>query len=259
MNTVAPEEFDLARFYKGIYLYQRWEVFPGHVTNGPKDVLGNLAALNAPMDMTGLRLLDIAPWNGFFSFECARRGAAEVVALGPEDPADTGFEQTRQALGLDQVRWARDSVYNVTPERYGTFDIVLCLGLLYHLRHPLLALDRIYDVCRSQLFADTAIIDNIVRDQSLSEDKHDMFLLAARVLSKMPMLYYSGFEETGDPFNWFFPNQTAFRQMVASSGFNVTYDFSDGSGWCWLAATKGLRHFEIDLEGYNPGAAVSPG
>ena len=255
MRTLPPDGFDLARFYEGIYLFQSWEFFPGHRTSGPKDVAAKLATMNFPDDLTGTRVLDIAPWNGFFSFECVRRGAAEVVSLGPEDPLDTGYEQARALLGIDNVRYARGSVYDLSIADHGRFDIVLFLGLIYHLRHPLLALDRIYDVCDGQLFIDTPYIDNVVFDLTISEDQKAAILSQGRVVNELPMLYYTGGIETGDAYNWFMPNLRAFHSLVASSGFDVTDEGNDGSHWCWSLATKGTRRFEIGLEGYNPNAA----
>ncbi|PZU10326.1 DUF1698 domain-containing protein [Sphingomonas sp.] len=255
MINSAPIGFSLDEFYRDIYLFQKWEIFPGHVTEAPKDVSANLAAMNFPTDLAGKRVLDIAPWNGFFSFECARRGAREVVSLGPEDPTHTGFQQTKDLLGLTNVHYVRDSIYNLTVERYGTFDVVLFLGLIYHLRHPLLALDRIYDVCDDTLYSDTPTIDRIIYDKTLTENQRTAILDAGSVIHQLPMLYYTGNSETGDAFNWFMPNMKGFRALIASSGFNVTHQSDDGGGWSWISATKSERHFEIDLEGYNPHAA----
>lgn len=255
MRTHPSADFDINRFYGDTYLFQKWEVFPGHVTEGPKDVNATLEAMRFPADLTGKRVLDIAPWNGFFSFECARRGAAEVVSLGPEDPADTGFAQTRDLLELDNVRYVRGSVYDISPETTGHFDIVLFLGLIYHLRHPLLALDKIHDVCTDKLFTDTPYIDNIVFDRTVDEATKAAIILNGRVTNQLPMLYFTPEAETGDAFNWFMPNLKAFRAMVASSGFRVLHEANDGGGWCWIAAEKADRGFAEGLEGYNPGAA----
>ena len=144
MRTDPPEGFNLPEFLEGIYTFQKWEIFPGQVTQGPKDVSEHLRRLNVPTTLAGLRVLDIAPWNGFFGFECVRRGAAEVVSLGPDDPDLTGYNKVRDLLQIDNCKYIRASVYDLSPDVHGTFDIVFFLGLIYHLRHPLLALDRIY-------------------------------------------------------------------------------------------------------------------
>jgi len=149
MRNAAPPGFEIAQFFKGIYIFQQWEMFPGCYTGGGKNVLGTMNWLKVPEDLTGKRVLDIAPWNGFFSFECIRRGASEVVSLGPDDPSKTGYDKTRDLLEIDNCIYRQESVYDLSIAEHGTFDIVLCLGLLYHLRYPLLALDRIYESRRN--------------------------------------------------------------------------------------------------------------
>lgn len=253
-----PASFDLATFFEGVYLFQNWEILPGVKTGGPKDISLSLEKLKFPRDLSGKRVLDIAPWNGFFSFECARRGAAEVVSLGPEDPAATGYQRTREFLGFRNCIYRRGSVYDLLPSVHGTFDVVLCLGLLYHLRHPLLVLDKIYDVCTDLLCIDTPIIDYHVFDRTVSPEVSNSMIAAGLVMHHLPMVYFSKSNETGDAFNWFMPNRRALNDFVESSGFEVTTFAEDESRrWAWLAAKKGERQFTVDLEGYNPRAAVT--
>src|ERR1700726_4229312 len=79
MRTQPPENFDTADFCKSFCSFQQWELFPVHVVPGAKDVTSHMRHLRIPERLDGSRVLDIAPWNGFFGFECLRRGAAEVV------------------------------------------------------------------------------------------------------------------------------------------------------------------------------------
>jgi tRNA (mo5U34)-methyltransferase len=255
MPAEVPTDFDPKTFYRGIYLFQKWEVFPGIFTEGPKDVVRTLEAMGFPESLEGKRVLDIAPWNGFFSFECARRGAREVVALGPEDPMDTGFEQTRALLDIQNVRYVRGSIYDLAKFDLGSFDVILFLGLIYHLRHPLLALDIIHDACTDQMYTDTPYIDNIMFDRTVSEETKAFFLDNRAEIHKIPLLYYTEAAETGDPYNWFMPNLLAFRALVRSSGFDIVKEANDGGGWCWISARKGVRPFAEGLEGYNAYAA----
>ena len=177
MRQTPPSDFNLTRFFEGIYTFQGWEIFPGHKTKG-KDVVALLADMGVPASLQGKRVLDIAPWNGFFSFECARRGASEVVSFGPDDPEATGYNRVRDLLEAENCKYIRGSVYDLSPDVHGTFDVVFFLGLIYHLRHPLLALDKIYDVARSDLYADTPIMDRIVFDKTLSEEQTQQFSIA---------------------------------------------------------------------------------
>src|SRR5215470_1878850 len=115
MRDMAPSEFDMIRFFEGIYVFQQWEIFPDFITNGVKSVAQTMDALQVPQDLAGKRVLDVAPWNGFFSFECVRRGAAEVISLGPDDPARTGYDKTRDVLEINNCKYYRQSVYDLSP------------------------------------------------------------------------------------------------------------------------------------------------
>jgi len=254
MKTIPPENFDIADFFKGIYTFQRWALFPGYTTQGPKDVVEHMWRLRIPERLDGLRVLDIAPWNGFFSFECVRRGAAEVLSLGPDDPDATGYNKTRELLEIGNCKYVRASVYDLSPAIHGSFDIVLFLGLIYHLRHPLWALDRIYEVAKNRLFADSPIIDMTVPDKTVSVEQRRDILDRGKIIHQLPMVYYSKGAETGDPYNWFMPNKRAFRDFVESSGFTLNSYLDDG-GWASLSATKGTRSFTPGVEGWNEGAA----
>jgi tRNA (mo5U34)-methyltransferase len=250
MRASPPEHFNLPEFLDGIYTFQKWELFPGYLTPGEKDVAEHMKRLAVPESLSGKRVLDIAPWNGFFSFECARRGAAEVVSLGPDDPDQTGYNKVRDLLEIDNCHYVRASVYDLSPDAHGSFDVVLFLGLIYHLRHPLLALDRIYDVASDRLFTDSPIIDNTVFDKTVSEQVRNDILTTGAALHQLPLAYFTKGSETGDLFNWFMPNSRAFRDFVESSGFVVDGYFDDG-GWASLSATKSRRQFTPGVEGWN--------
>ncbi len=255
MALELNDKFNVADFYKGIYTFQKWEVLPGHSTDGPKDVIEHLRRLRVPSRLDGLRVLDIAPWNGFFSFECARRGAAEVVSLGPDDPNATGYNKTRDLLEAKNCQYVRASVYDLSLEKHGKFDIVLFLGVIYHLRHPLLALDRIYEVAKDKLYADSPIIDRIVFDKTVSEKQRQAILNQGKVMHDLPMVYFTKGDETGDGYNWFMPNKRAFIDFVESSGFKVGHYWDDGGGWASLNATRAERSFQPGVEGWNESAA----
>ena len=77
-------------------------------------------------------------WNGGFTFECVRRGAAHVLAFGPDDSDACGFNKIKKQLGIKNVEHLRGSIYDASA--LATYDIVLFFGVLYHLRYPSLAL-----------------------------------------------------------------------------------------------------------------------
>lgn len=130
-------------------------------------------AYRIPADLTGKRVLDVGAWDGFWTFEALKRGAAQVVAiddfsdylglLGNEDrSAWATFDLCRDALDYDHEQCQRIemSVYKATPDKLGTFDYVFFFGTLYHLRYPLLALDMLSSVCDGEIFIETAVCDD---------------------------------------------------------------------------------------------------
>src|ERR1039458_1221490 len=90
-------------------------------------------------DLRGKRVLDIGCWDGWFSFEMERRGA-EVMAIDCWD--NPRFRQMHAAY-RSKVDYRLIDMYELTPARIGRFDVVLFMGVLYHLKHPLLALERV--------------------------------------------------------------------------------------------------------------------
>ena len=140
--------------------YHRIELSPGLVTPGAQDsqrALSTLDRLGLPRVCTGLRALDVGCRDGFFAFELERRGA-RVVGLDYADPTATGFSIAAEALN-SRVEYRVENVYDLDPGRHGLFDLVLFLGVLYHLRNPMLALDRVRGVTRpgGLVFVETQI------------------------------------------------------------------------------------------------------
>lgn len=137
----------------------------GIVTPGKADTRSLLSRLQLPQSLAGRSVLDVGAWDGFYSFEAERRGAAEVVALDLHSWQEGG-ESWGSKAGFDFARRARESnvrdvmadVMDITPEVVGgEFDLVLFLGVLYHLRDPLGGLERIASVTRGQLVLETFI------------------------------------------------------------------------------------------------------
>src|SRR5262245_2430157 len=157
---------DIATLQKRVgeidFWYHRIELPGGVVTSGMNPI--NPAAYQVPEDMTGWRVVDVGAWDGYWTFQALKRGAREVVAiddfsdflghLKPEQRhAWKSFDLCREALGYGEDRCKRIemTVYDVSEERLGRFDLVMFFGTIYHLRHPLLALDRLSAVCDKQI------------------------------------------------------------------------------------------------------------
>jgi len=219
----APAGFDPASLFQGIYWHQRWEIFPGVFVPGHNDVGKICDAMRLPLDLSGKRVLDVGAWHGCFSFECERRGAKEVVALSLEKPDEVGFDRIKDVLG-SRVRYVNGSTYTMSREEIGTFDVVLFLGVLYHLRYPLLAIDRLRGVCSGDIYVESHVIDH-----------HRWLRGGLKVLNRLVGMdlalrdtpiwrQYLAYElGAKDQSNWFGPNVVAVKEAFESAGFQMEH------------------------------------
>lgn len=129
------------------YWFQRIQLFPDLVTPGWSDpTTEKMPYFGLPKDLSGMRVLDIGCAEGYFSFEAERRGAEEVVAIDSFPDSVRRFNICRAALGSKATAYLAN-VYELSPKTFGTFDLVLFYGVFYHLRHPHLALEKVFSVC----------------------------------------------------------------------------------------------------------------
>jgi len=176
---------------------------PGGVrTPGRDDSTRKLAQLGLPDRLDGLSVLDIGTWDGFFAFECERRGAARVVATDhvvwgrPDGRA--GFDFARAALG-SRVEPVDLDVAEHSPARLGTFDLVLFLGVLYHLPDPVGGLAAVSSVTAGRLILETHVAEQWRR--------------------RPVAAFYPGDELDGDATNWWGPNPASLEGMLRAVGF----------------------------------------
>ena len=185
--------------------FHKFEIVPGVVTPGLDDTETKWKLFEMPESFEGKRVLDIGCNSGYFSFEAERRGAVDGVAIDIGPPEGTGFSLVSEIRG-SKVEFVEASVYEVTPERFGTFDIVFFLGVLYHLRHPMLALDRIYEVCQECMILETHVSDGEVTE--------------FKTIPHVPIMrFYPADELVGDPSNWWGPNVACVEKMMEVSRF----------------------------------------
>jgi tRNA (mo5U34)-methyltransferase len=219
----APTGFDAKATFAGVHWHQRWEVFEGAMTPGPHSVSLLCQKTQLPADLTGKRVLDIGAWNGCFSFECERRGASEVIAYSLENPDVTGFTRLKAALG-SRVEYLQGSVYSASPEQLGKFDLILFFGVLYHLRYPLLAIDRIRTVSRGDVLIETHTLTSRQLLRSPLSAVSRLVRLSALFRTTPLWRQYKEFElHPEDQSNWFGPNIPAVVESFESAGFRVKH------------------------------------
>lgn len=189
------------------YWFHRIRLPGGLETPGWSDpATDKLPYFGLPADLSGLRVLDIGCAEGFFSFEAERRGAREVVAIDSLADSVRRFNLCAAALGSRATAHLA-SVYTLSPETMGTFDMVLFFGVLYHLKHPWLALERIRSVTSGTLLF-----------QSLVEDEPK---LQSPALARFhPHGIMSGpNREHWDPTVFWVPNPRACIDLLSATGF----------------------------------------
>lgn len=165
---LASSEWIKSRIAEEPYWFHRMELPGGVVTPGWSDPkIDKLPHFGLPADMTGMRVLDIGNAEGFFSFEAEKRGAAEVIGIENYPPMARKFEICRAALG-SRARTYMASVYDLSPTVFGTFDLVMYFGVLYHLRHPILSLQKIATVCTGTVLLQTATCPD-TSDKAMAE------------------------------------------------------------------------------------------
>ena len=204
--------------------YHRIEVRPGIVTPGINESALHLQSLDLPADCSGLRVLDLGARDGFFSFEMERRGA-DVLAIDYLPADRTGFSIAARIL-QSQVTYRQANIYHLDPAEIGTFDIVLFLGLLYHLPDPAGALRIVRNCCRSAMYLETLVIDQAVAMPDGSEVP--LGHLDERLLSVPLMQFFPGASCNGDPTNFWGPNIRCVEALLEETEFSVSRTVSLG-------------------------------
>jgi tRNA (mo5U34)-methyltransferase len=216
------------------YWYHKIALPDGTITPGwaPLDA----AKYAIPDDLSGKRVLDVGAWDGYWTWEALKRGAGEVVAI--DDFSDQlglsvdrthtwdTFDLCRKAFGFtdkrpksstfanskDQLVTRLDrSVYRLSD--LGTFDVVFFFGTLYHLKHPMLALEQIAAVCVGELYVESAICD----DYSPYHGGIGHGYAGGQMITE----FYPGAQYGDNPSNWWVPTLQSLGAMVESSGFKT--------------------------------------
>jgi tRNA (mo5U34)-methyltransferase len=197
--------------------YHRIELAPGIVTPGINDCERVLQLLDLPMDLRGKRVLDIGTRDGFFAFVCERRGA-DVVAVDYMPAEATGFPIAAKFLG-SLVPYVCENIYNLNSRELGKFDIVLMLGLLYHLRDPLGALDIVRDLCEDSLYLETHVCDDSLQ---LADGSVVPLSAIDKRLEQIPLAQFcQGTSLNADPSNFWAPNTACVASLLTEAAFRV--------------------------------------
>ncbi len=181
--------------------HQRFDLGGGVDAPGVNPIPSLWEIADLPDDLTGKSVLDIGTTNGASAFMAERRGAERVVAVDILDQDHFGFRSLKEAFG-SKAEFVQASIYELPQILREQFDIVLFWGVLYHLRHPILALDNLRSLSRGTVNIETAVAD------------HELGADASRALVR----YYRLDELGNDASNWFAPTTRCLVDWCRSSG-----------------------------------------
>ena len=206
--------------------HHRIELAPGIFTPAIQQTQDLLTSINLPTDLSGQRVLDLGARDGFFSFECEKRGAAEVIAVDYAPVELTGFAVASKILN-SKVKWITANVYRINELNLGKFDLILFLGVIYHLRNPYLAIDRIYDALK---IGGRVIVESHVIDGGFVNANGDWITLKdidPRLAKLQIAQFYQGGDLGGDETSPWAPSLNTLEIMFQNSGFKIDASWSN--------------------------------
>ncbi|WP_342129371.1 class I SAM-dependent methyltransferase [Hydrogenophaga sp. OTU3427] len=183
--------------------HHTFEILPGLVTPGSYDPRFLLDALGLPADLSGQRVLDIGPSDGFFSLAAQRRGAS-VVAVDYRSKEAHGFGAMEKITGAT-FDYHCANVYDLSAATLGTFDHVLFLGVLYHLPDMMKALAIVRSLCHGTMYLESHAANDLPSEHALARyHRHDAL--------------------AGDITNFWSPNAACIRDMAGDCAFDLITD-----------------------------------
>lgn len=200
-----------------------------------------------PQDLTGATVLDIGCNGGFYCIQMKQRGAERVLGIDVDDRYLNQARFAAEQLELD-VEFEKRSVYEVA-NLPGKFDYVIFMGVFYHLRYPLYALDNIVKKVGEKLIFQT-MVRGSETTKSYAENYHfwNKEIFQER---EFPQMYFVENRYADDPTNWWIPNASACEAMLRSSGLEIE---AHPEAESWVCSPKSVQRdgkyiLDLELEG----------
>ena len=231
---------------------------PGNLETCPDHWAGDFprwkwleVAPHLPDDLAGWRVLDIGCNAGFYSFELARRGA-DVLGI---DINPHYLNQARWAVevfGLSTVRFEQRQVYDLHADGE-RFDLILFMGVFYHLRYPMLALDILARL-RPRLMVFQTLTQGSTSISVEAAQDCDFSTRDRLATIDWPHLAFIEMTFCGDPTNWWVPNRAAISGMLRAAGFAILAQAGDET---WLCTGGGAPSVELDPAEFDAARSVA--
>lgn len=223
----------------------------GGVQTAPDHFLGDYPQIKwrqfsfaIPEDLTGKSVLDVGCNAGFYSIQMKRRGADRVVAI---DTDEKYLAQARFAAKVSdaEIDFRNLSVYRV-QDLHERFDLVLFMGVLYHLRHPLLALELLHENVVGDLLVTQSLLRGAMETMNVAGDfpfwEQEIF-----ERDEFPRMYFVENRFANDPTNWWIPNRSCFEAMLRSAGFEILDHPEDEVFICRRGEMSGPLNYAKEL------------
>jgi tRNA (mo5U34)-methyltransferase len=221
------------------------------VSTAPNHFLGDFPNIKwkhietaIPRDLTGATVLDIGCNGGFYSIQMKRRGAERVLGIDIDERYLNQARFAARTLGLD-IEFEIASVYDV-DRIPGQFDFVIFMGVLYHLRYPLFALDKVVKKVGGKLLFQTMVRGS---EQVREWEKNYHFWNKEIFNSpEFPQMYFIEHSYANDQTNWWIPNRAAAEGMLRSAGLEIV-EHPESETWvCAPTNVKRDGQYVLDLE-----------
>lgn len=201
-----------------------------------------------PQDLTGATVLDIGCNGGFYSIQMKRRGAERVLGIDIDERYLNQARFAATTLALD-IEFQLGSVYDV-DRIDGQFDFVIFMGVLYHLRYPLYALDKVVKKVGGKLLFQTMIRGSEeVRDW---EKNYHFWNKEIFKHPEFPQMYFIEHSYASDQTNWWIPNRAAAEAMLRSAGLEIV-EHPESETWVCIPGPNAMRDgqyvHELELSG----------
>jgi tRNA (mo5U34)-methyltransferase len=210
----------LGPWFHNLHLPDGSQTAPGHALGDFPSYKWREIAPHVPSDLTGWSVLDIGCNAGYYTFELARRGA-RVTGIDSEPLFLRQAEWAAREFGLvSAVEFRRMQVYDLARVSE-SWDLVLFMGVFYHLRYPLLGLDIVVERVRRMMIFQTLTMpgEAVFADADVDRDILDREAFAAPGWPRMAFIEH---RFSGDITNWWAPNHAGVEAMLRSAGLRIT-------------------------------------
>ncbi|MGZ4818446.1 MAG: TIGR04290 family methyltransferase [Terriglobales bacterium] len=215
-ETLARRIGELGEWFHNLDLFGV-PTAPNHFLGDFPNVKWKHLAASIPQDLTGAAVLDIGCNGGFYSIQMKRRGASRVLGIDVDDRYLAHGRFAAEVLNLE-IDFEKRSVYEA-DQLAGQFDYVFFMGVFYHLRYPLYALDKVVKKVKGKLVFQTMIRGS--EQLRRWEDNYQFWNKEIFDSPEFPCMYFIEHSYANDPTNWWIPNRAAAESMLRSAGLQI--------------------------------------